>query len=107
MDVKQKLPVNITDFAECRKKYENLVDLNETQMCAAQANNAGTCSGDSGSPLMSIVGLDGRSHIKRFKIEGILSLGLQIEWCARGRWPAVFTRVASYERWIKDNISKP
>lgn len=53
-----------------------------------------------GSPLMSVVEKKTNPLVKRYKIEGITSLGGMKTFCRSGNWPGVFTNVSMYEEWI-------
>lgn len=69
--------------------------INEQNICAGElAGGKDTCQGDSGGPLFLTTG-------GRYVQVGLVSWG---EGCARPKLPSVYTRVATYTDWIKDNV---
>ena len=60
-------------------------------------NLLGTCTGDSGGPLMV------KHSSGRYMTTGVASLGIG---CARLKLPRTFTRVTSYIDWIVATIGK-
>ena len=64
-------------------------------VCAGSRGHA-TCNGDSGGPLVC-PDADGIG-----KLTGIVSFGYK---CA-DRFPGVYTRVARYSGWIRDNLNE-
>jgi len=103
-DIKQKVGVEHSNYTKCKSDYAAFGrHLNESQqICAGGFNEAATCNGDSGAPLMSLVKLAKNSPLKKYAIVGIASFGLYPHKC--GKWPGVFIRVSYFEQWIKDNI---
>jgi V8-like Glu-specific endopeptidase len=77
------------------------VPVNSTQYCAGSTENARTCPGDSGGPLML------RKAIKktnRYFLIGVDSLGV---WrCGTSSRIAIYTKVPSYMEWIVSTIDK-
>ncbi|XP_052836778.1 serine protease 7-like [Drosophila gunungcola] len=95
-DTKQKLQVGLYDKYRCRQRYlsENIA-LEDSQICAGgQQQQHDSCAGDSGGPLM-------RFRDNTWVLEGIVSFGYK---CGALNWPAVYTNVAYYDRWIKMNM---
>ncbi|KAH8363050.1 hypothetical protein KR084_004842, partial [Drosophila pseudotakahashii] len=91
---KQKVEVKYVDAAKCRRKYEQrYIFLESTQLCAGQYQKD-SCSGDSGGPLMKL-----RDDF--WVLEGIVSFG---KGCGQQEWPGVYTNVAAYNTWIRQNI---
>lgn len=93
--IKQKLTLPVSDPADCGRKFATKnVNIIDSQLCAGGIYTRDTCDGDSGGPLMKIV----KNY---WIIEGIISFGNR---CGLDGWPAVYTRVSSYESWIKRNL---
>ena len=90
----QKVNEPISDTSSCQRLFPR-VDSN-TNVCAGGTGRSGTCMGDSGGPLQC-EGSDGLWYEV-----GITSYGVP---CGTGQCPDVFTRVAAFEKWIKDNIA--
>ena len=81
------IPMNSTD--EC---YQDLPRrITEHQICGG-GNGVDTCQGDSGGPLICRVGNQG------YTLVGITSWGYGC-----GKTPGVYTEVADYLDWIKEN----
>ncbi|KAL5284332.1 CLIPB9.2 family protein [Megaselia abdita] len=92
---KQKLNVPLFSQSECRRKFAaRNVDITEFQVCAGGNYAEDSCDGDSGGPLM-------RFQENAWVIEGIVSFGVK---CGLQGWPAVHTRVSSYDNWIRSTI---
>ncbi|KAH8358834.1 hypothetical protein KR093_002776, partial [Drosophila rubida] len=93
--VKQKLVVNYVEPAKCRSKFaERKISIVATQLCAGGEFSQDSCDGDSGGPLM-------RFRDNSWVLEGIVSFGYK---CGLKDWPGVYTSVAAYDIWIKQNI---
>ncbi|XP_039970554.1 serine protease 7 [Bactrocera tryoni] len=93
--VKQKLQVPLVDLSQCQRKYrERKVNVVSTQLCAGGHYAEDSCEGDSGGPLM-------RFRNDAWVLEGIVSFGYK---CGLSGWPAVHTRVANYDNWIRSNL---
>ncbi|XP_044251472.2 serine protease 7-like, partial [Drosophila takahashii] len=91
---KQKVKVKYVDANKCRRKYEQKnIFLQSTQLCAGQYQKD-SCKGDSGGPLMQFRG-------GVWVLEGIVSFG---KGCGQWKWPGVYTDVAAYNTWIRENI---
>ncbi|XP_029398400.1 complement factor D isoform X4 [Mus pahari] len=86
-DVLQQLTVSIMDRMTCnlRTYHDGAVTIN---MMCAESNRRDTCRGDSGSPLVC-----------GDVVEGVVTWGSRV--CGNRRKPGVFTRVATYETWLK------
>lgn len=92
---KQRVDLPMVDRASCSAKYNTLgINIESTQVCAGGVYGQDTCDGDSGSPLMRISN-------NFWIVEGIVSFGRA---CGLEEWPAVYTRVKSYEQWIRSNL---
>ncbi|XP_052836801.1 serine protease 7-like [Drosophila gunungcola] len=92
---KQKVPVNFWDFNRCRIKYLSLqIAVEPSQICAGGEEHVDSCDGDSGGPLMSY-----RQGV--WVLRGIVSFGRS---CGRRGWPAIYTNVDFYDRWIKQKM---
>lgn len=93
--VKQKLTVGYVEPGQCSNKYGNLkVSIASTQLCAGGKYLQDSCDGDSGAPLM-------RFRDNAWVQEGIVSFGYK---CGLQDWPGVYTSVAAYDIWIKNNV---
>lgn len=93
--IKQKIDLPIVDQRTCENKYSALgIFIDDNQLCAGGIYAQDTCDGDSGNPLMKI-------KSGSFVVEGLVSFG---RGCGLQDWPAVYTRVSSYDRWIKSNL---
>ncbi|KAI4469002.1 chymotrypsin-related [Holotrichia oblita] len=66
--------------------------IRRTNICTSGAGTRGSCSGDSGGPLM----------IDNIQV-GIVSFGIGLG--CELRWPSAFTRVTSYLDWIEMNTN--
>lgn len=93
--VKLKIQLPLVDQESCRQKYATLrTDIGESQLCAGGVYAEDTCDGDSGGPLMKLMD-------NFWVIEGIVSFG---RGCGLEGWPALYTRVSSFEQWIRSNV---
>lgn len=93
---KLKVELNIKSLAECSPGYERIgITLQSTQLCAGGLKGKDTCSGDSGGPLM-------RQIAGAWYLVGVVSFGPQK--CGTARVPGVYTNVAEYIDWIRDNV---
>ncbi|XP_055850364.1 uncharacterized protein LOC129914937 [Episyrphus balteatus] len=93
--IKQKVQVPLTDQGECRQKFlKRNIQIIDAQVCAGGVYAEDSCDGDSGGPLMSF-----RQGV--WVLEGIVSFGVK---CGFQGWPAVHTRVESYDNWIRSVI---
>ena len=93
--IKQKLAMTLVDQQKCVKKFaERKVKIVDSQLCAGGIYAEDSCEGDSGGPLM-------RVRNGAWVLEGIVSFGFK---CGLKDWPAVHTRVTSYDTWIRSKI---
>jgi hypothetical protein len=81
---------------EACKLLESEVD--ETQICAGfpQTGGRDTCQGDSGGPLVELINGE-------YVLVGLTSYG---RGCAQKNHPGIYTRVASFNGWIKQKIQE-
>ncbi|XP_027839993.2 transmembrane protease serine 9-like [Aphis gossypii] len=94
----RQVDVPIVDNEECAKTNYTGDLITENMICAGhEMGGKDSCQGDSGGPLMRLM------ENKRFEIIGIVSWG---HGCARPGYPGVYTRVAKYLPWIKDNTKE-
>jgi len=90
---KQKAELNYVKASECRRFWQAYIHLESTQLCAGKIQTD-SCTGDSGGPLMQL-----RDGI--WVQEGIVSFGIG---CAVKNRPGVYTDVAAYDTWIRQNV---
>ncbi|KAH9409327.1 hypothetical protein TYRP_010330 [Tyrophagus putrescentiae] len=83
----QQITLNVLSYSQCRANLAGY-PVFQSHVCTLKGVGQGACQGDSGGPLIS-----GGQQI------GVVSWGIP---CARGR-PDVFTSVASFRSWIKQN----
>jgi len=94
-DLLNEVIVPIIDTNVCRNLpgYEHVT---YQMMCAGYlTGNQDACTGDSGGPLFY------KFKSGQYAQVGIVSHGIQ---CAGLNQPGVYTRLASYIKWIADNI---
>lgn len=99
-DILQKVSLPITDKQTCSSIYsERGIELFPTQICAGGVEGKGTCSGDSGGPMMVPAFVDGNFlHVQH----GIVSVGPS--FCGIKGYPSVYTMVKFYMDWILDHM---
>ncbi|XP_078033083.1 trypsin-1 [Augochlora pura] len=86
----QKVTVPLVKKDVCSKAYASWGGVPEGQLCAGyDAGGKDACQGDSGGPLV----VDG-------KLTGIVSWG---RGCGTPKYPGVYTDVAYYRRWVRQN----
>ncbi|EDW34743.1 GL12829 [Drosophila persimilis] len=93
--------VPIVARQSCELSYKSVfrfVQFSDKVICAG-SSSVDACQGDSGGPLM-MPQLEGSGY--RFYLLGLVSFGYE---CARPNFPGVYTRVASYVPWIRQQIS--
>ncbi|XP_058170392.1 CLIP domain-containing serine protease B4-like [Anopheles ziemanni] len=94
--VKLKVDLIVQSLEKCKPLYERRkAFLVETQMCVGGMEGRDTCSGDSGGPLMRMVGG------VWYQI-GVVSFGSAK--CGTKDFPAVYTDVSKYAAWISENV---
>ncbi|XP_052836754.1 serine protease 7-like [Drosophila gunungcola] len=93
--IKQKVSLNYVDPAKCRQRFSQIkIAVESTQLCAGGQFRQDSCDGDSGGPLMRFRG-------DSWVLEGIVSFGYK---CGLKDWPGVYTNVAAYDIWIRQNV---
>jgi secreted trypsin-like serine protease len=93
-------------ISECSKIFklqdpDNNVD--SSQICAGFLVKGGvdTCQGDSGGPLIAV-----RNENRYRKLTTLVGLTSYGYGCALPGFPGVYTRVASFQNWIKEQLGK-
>lgn len=90
----QEVDVPIISNEMCQSSYSNLT---KNMICAGEtAGGKDSCQGDSGGPLL----LEMENTWYQL---GVVSFGTG---CARENYYGVYTRVANYHEWIKNELSK-
>lgn len=85
--------VPMVPIPRCQETYGSRVT--NDHICAGyQSGGKDSCQGDSGGPLVRVVD-------NRYELTGIVSFGYG---CGQPGAPGVYTRVASYVDWIRNNI---
>ncbi|XP_031354816.1 phenoloxidase-activating factor 1-like [Photinus pyralis] len=91
-EVKKKILSTLVSNEICKKLYTNSTKpVTSNHLCATEGDTH-ACLGDSGAPLMY-------RRDNRWEQIGVLSFGL---WCG-SEYPTVYTNVAKYLDWIKQN----
>ncbi|KAK8378447.1 hypothetical protein O3P69_011153 [Scylla paramamosain] len=98
--VLQKVVVGVIPLAQCEQWYSEKygpISLHESHLCAGyKAGGKDACQGDSGGPLVSPADESGpRTCV------GLVSAG---QGCGRPKTPGLYTRVAWFVDWIKENM---
>jgi len=90
-----KVQIEMHNRTECQRIYAGVNAITPAMICAADPDrNAGSCNGDSGSPLIA-------SDLGANKYAaGLVSWGIQGN-CGNPAWPSVFTRVSHFTNWIR------
>lgn len=89
--------VNISSCSASPSQHDRR-DINANMLCAAAPRfDRDTCQGDSGGG-MTVTSANGRGQV----LAGITSWG---NGCAQTHYPAVYTRVARYDQWIKNRMA--
>jgi len=97
-----EVDIQVIAPAECKAVYHSLnvpaFSIGDTEICATGLSGGkDSCFGDSGGPL--VVAADNE---RGYAQVGIVSWGPQ---CGNPLYPGVYTRVSSFSKWIKDNMS--
>ncbi|CAL8074733.1 unnamed protein product [Orchesella dallaii] len=95
--------VPLRSNAFCRHVFQTAnLEISDNQLCAGGNKNKGSCSGDSGSPLLlHSYPLDKKGGMRMFQI-GVVSYGRSL--CGVENAPVVYTRVRSFLQFLLDNI---
>lgn len=94
--VKLKVDLIVQSLEMCKQLYKRYgTSLVDTQMCVGGMAGKDTCTGDSGGPLMRMVGG------VWYQI-GVVSFGSSK--CGTEDFPAVYTDVSKYAEWIRENV---
>jgi secreted trypsin-like serine protease len=88
---------------DCRKRYESQQAFisEQSQLCAGGEEGRDSCSGDSGSILMTHDVLP-EDHLDTWRFIGIVSFGPRT--CGTKNMPGVYAKVRFYIDWILDNV---
>jgi hypothetical protein len=97
----KKVDVPIVDFQQCqdllrKTRLGTSFNLHSSFICAGGEEGKDTCKGDGGGPLLCL-------DYYKFVLAGIVSWGVD---CGVVDQPAVYTNVAQFKDWIKDELSK-
>lgn len=93
--IKMKVQLPVVEQATCTAKYAGIrASIVDSQLCAGSLFAVDTCDGDSGGPLMTVKN-------NYWLVEGVVSFG---RGCGLEGWPAIYTRVTSFEDWIQQTI---
>lgn len=96
-DILQQVDVGFISQSICNGTDWYNGEVTTNQFCAGlELGGKDSCSGDSGGPIF----IKDSGTVKQ---AGIVSWGVG---CAREKKPGVYTRVANYNQWIKDNIQE-
>jgi secreted trypsin-like serine protease len=96
-----EVDIEVIDPQECKAVYDSLqvpaFTIGDTEICATgPSGGKDSCFGDSGGPLVAPASNDGG-----FVQVGIVSWGPQ---CGNPLYPGVYTRVSSFNDWIKQTL---
>ncbi len=98
-DTLQQVDLNLVAVGQCKTKlgarYPNHV-IDQRSVCADTSGGKDSCQGDSGGPLVV------RDRENRWVQVGITSWG---HGCAREGYPGIYTRVASFEPWLRQKTA--
>ncbi|RVE45251.1 hypothetical protein evm_010103 [Chilo suppressalis] len=102
--LKQYVNVPIVDVQNCQNAYSAKISptpqLWSKQLCAGGKRGKDSCNGDSGGPLM--LETERETGPKVFTAEGVVSFGAL--HCGLEGVPGVYTKVHSYNTWIRQSI---
>ena len=97
--------VSLTTFSreECRNRYntQKVKISSQSQLCVGGQQGRDSCSGDSGSVLMTLDTLPNNT-INTWRLIGIVSFGPKT--CGSKNWAGVYANVRFYIDWILDNV---
>ncbi|KAL1463555.1 hypothetical protein WDU94_015296 [Cyamophila willieti] len=99
------LNLTVTDASKCRKIYSTKfidVNYNDGQICAGGDKRKNTCKGDSGGPLYWKGSFEPDISARTFLL-GITSHGAR---SCMIEFPAVFTRINFFMKWILDHMKE-
>jgi len=93
-----EVDVPLYDKEECKQAYNAIgQEVDGTNICAGyKLGGKDSCQGDSGGPL--VLQRDGKWYQA-----GVVSFG---EGCAVANYPGVYARVATFNQWIKEQVSQ-
>jgi secreted trypsin-like serine protease len=96
-----EVDIEVIDPKECKAVYDSLqvpaFAIGDTEICATgPSGGKDSCFGDSGGPLVAPA-----SNDRGFVQVGIVSWGPQ---CGNPLYPGVYTRVSSFNDWIKQTL---
>lgn len=97
-----EVDIQVIEPTECKSVYQSLnvpaFSIGDTEICATGLSGGkDSCFGDSGGPLVAAA-----DNERGYAQVGIVSWGPQ---CGNPLYPGVYTRVSSFSKWIKDNMS--
>jgi secreted trypsin-like serine protease len=95
----RKVEIDIVPRATCESIYQSINPITAGMVCARKAGqNAGSCNGDSGSPLLC------NKDTSSEYICGVVSWGIGGN-CGNPSYPSVFANPAEYSNWIVQNAA--
>ncbi|XP_055545417.1 trypsin-6-like [Wyeomyia smithii] len=84
--------LTVLPIERCQTAYPEKILYNETQYCIGSSkDHTGSCQGDSGGPF-----------VVDHTVYGVVSWAKS---CAEIEYPTIFTNVAAYEEWIRENVA--
>uniref|UniRef100_A0A2P2HYT0 CLIP domain-containing serine protease n=1 Tax=Hirondellea gigas TaxID=1518452 RepID=A0A2P2HYT0_9CRUS len=95
-NVLQEVTLNIANPYTCKRIFPRYFDVNGPQICIGGNSGEDTCKGDSGSPVVQTTS-SGYQYLL-----AVTSYGSPT--CGREDYPAVYTSVAHYVKWIRQTI---
>jgi trypsin len=88
--------LTVRSMSTCARRYQRRFGTDiRTQVCVGGKRGEDTCQGDSGGPLFAGQGVTA-------VLLGLVSYG---DGCARENVPGMYTRVAGYSKWVRDNAA--
>ncbi|XP_064104219.1 venom protease-like isoform X2 [Macrobrachium nipponense] len=89
--------VPVVSQLTCAQSYKRLdINIDDRQICAGDGDTD-ACSGDGGAPLNYY-----SPEKDRYYVMGLVSFGVG---CAHPEYPGVYTRVSSFQEWIKKSLN--